>query len=182
MQNRLINVRNNVLSMVLGEKLDEDLALIGELLALVPENSEDWRPDWPTANGKEPFTLAQLAAHLVDAAAALGACLQRLRPDQLQHFDRFREDIALAKNMTCSEAVLYVLECRQLLKKGFALVRDEQLQEAIPTYFRPEGEIWLSVLLSNWKHTNHHAYQLFLYLKLLGVSVSTKELYRFSSG
>jgi hypothetical protein len=36
-------------------------------------------------------------------------------------------------------------------------------------------------LLANWKHINHHAHQLFLYLKLLGVPVSTQHLYRFKT-
>jgi hypothetical protein len=41
-----------------------------------------------------------------------------------------------------------------------------------------EGEPLLTLLLGNLEHLINHKHQLFWYLKLLGVSVRTPDLYR----
>lgn len=73
--------------------------------------------------------------------------------------------------------------CRACFAKlnatGFNQLTESQLTAVIPTYFTPEGEPFLAIFLTNWKHLNHHAYQLFTYLKLYGIPVSTRHLYRF---
>jgi hypothetical protein len=48
---------------------------------------------------------------------------------------------------------------------------------AIPTVFVPSGEAVLTLLLGNLEHVTNHKHQLFLYLKMLGVSVTTADLY-----
>ena len=49
----------------------------------------------------------------------------------------------------------------------------------LPTVFVAEGETLLTLLLGNLEHVINHKHQLFMYLKLMTVSVSTEDLYRF---
>ncbi len=147
---------------VLQARIDEDLALIVEMLTLVPAGVEEWRPPWP---GAPAFTVKELAAHLVESCGGVCACFARLHP---------------SLGWERREAELWsVDECRARLRLAFAATRDEDLMRVISTYFVPEGEPFLAVLLINLKHVNHHAHQLFVYLKLLGVRVETRHLYRF---
>ena len=156
---------------VLAGRLDEDLSLVEELLAMVPEGADDWRPDWP---GERPFSVAELAAHLVESAGGLCACFARLHPSQgLRKVEEY--------GRTPAESLAGLSAYRRQLQSAGAETRDTDLGRVIPTYFVPAGEPFLAVLLTNWKHFNHHAYQLFIYLKLLGVGVSTRHLYRFRS-
>jgi hypothetical protein len=124
---------------VLAAKFAEDLALIDELLALIPAGAESWQPSIPAP----VFTFEQLAAHIEDARNGCRACFAKLDAT------------------------------------GFDQLTEPQLTQSIPTYFTPEGEPFLAIFLTNWKHLNHHAYQLFTYLKLYGIPVSTRHLYRF---
>lgn len=55
---------------------------------------------------------------------------------------------------------------------------DKLLARPIPTVFVPSGEAVLTVLLGNLEHLLNHKHQLFFYLKLLGVVVTTRDLYR----
>jgi hypothetical protein len=48
----------------------------------------------------------------------------------------------------------------------------------VPTLFVPEGEALFTILLGNLEHLINHKYQLFVYLKMLGVRVTTPDLYR----
>ena len=47
----------------------------------------------------------------------------------------------------------------------------------VPTVFAAEGETILRLLLTNLEHFINHKYQLFFYLKMMGVSVGTGDLY-----
>ena len=60
---------------VLFARIDEDFALVEEMLALLPAGSEGWRPAWP---GDPPFTVTELAAHLADSFGGACACFARL--------------------------------------------------------------------------------------------------------
>ena len=42
---------------------------------------------------------------------------------------------------------------------------------------QPEGEALLTLLLGNLEHFINHQYQLFAYLKMLGVPLGTRDLY-----
>jgi hypothetical protein len=48
----------------------------------------------------------------------------------------------------------------------------------VPTVFVPGGEALMTILLGNLEHLINHKYQLFFYLKMLGVPVGTGDLYR----
>lgn len=124
---------------VLSEKFAEDLALIDELLALIPPDAHNWQPDLPSS----VFTFGELANHIAVARNGCAACFAKLNA------------------------------------ASFHGLNEDQLTQIIPTYFTPTGEPFLAIFLTNWKHLNHHAYQLFTYLKIYGLPVSTRHLYRF---
>ena len=151
---------------MLFARIDEDFALVEEMLALLPAGSEEWRPVWP---GDVPFTVAELAAHLAESFGGVCACFARLL--------NLRQVATVGLSVRESGEVMAAY--RAQVREAFELMEDADLVRVIPTYFVPEGEPFLAVLLTNWKHVNHHAYQLFIYLKLLGVPVGTRHLYRF---
>ncbi len=162
---------------VLARKVDEDLVLIEEMLAMVPEGKGEWGPDWPSAAGEAAFSMDWLERHLVETCAGLCACFVRLHGERLSHFEALKERVVASEEPS---RVLFAA-CRAHVAEGFAVTTDADLSRLIVTYFSPQGEAFLETLLSNWKHVNHHAHQLFLYLKVLGVPVSTQHLYRFKT-
>ena len=153
---------------VLFERIDEDLALVEEMLALLPAGSEGWRPAWP---GDVPLTVAELAAHLAESFGGVCACFARLDLLNLTKIETV--------GLTLGESGRVMAAYRAQVSEALGLMEDADWVRVIPTYFVPEGEPFLAVLLTNLKHVNHHAHQLFVYLKLLGVPVGTRHLYRF---
>ena len=171
---------SRVLTEVLARRLDEDLALTEELLALMPAGQQEWRPDWPlTAGGEPTFTVEALARHLVMAWSGVVACLRKLHPEKLGHLDALQQELAQNQQPPVASCRALLGALRRHIGEGFALTADVDLSREIPTYFTPRGEPLLETLLGNAKHSNHHAHQLFVYLKLLGVPVETRHLYRF---
>lgn len=170
---------SSALVQVLATKIDQDAALIEEMLAMIPPGKQDWRPDWPTTDNEPPFHTTRLAAHLVDCMAGLLACFHRLHPQTLAHFNTLKTQLSNTPNPSLPESRAFCTICRTHIAEGFSHTTDSQFAQLIPTYFSPQGEAFLSVLLDNVKHLNHHAYQLFVYLKLLGLPVSTRHLYHF---
>ena len=146
---------------ILAGQITTDADLLTDLLALAPVHQPDFRPPWLPA-----FSLAELTTHLTESLAGLAACFHRLHPDRLAHF------LTAPRDSTT---------LRHLIAEGFAATTDSDLDRAIPTYFTPTGEPFLSVLLVNQQHLHHHTYQLFVYLKLLGIPVETRHLYRFKT-
>ena len=173
---------SRILTEVLAQRFDEDIALIEELLALVPSDQESWRPDWPVPKGGDPaFTVAQLAAHILMSWGGVNGCLQKLHPEKLKHFDAHKQQVAQQENPTLAVSRGLLAAGRARTREGFALTSDADLARKIPTYFTPTGEVFLETLLTNGKHVNHHAHQLFVYLKLLGLPADTRHLYRFKN-
>ena len=154
---------------VLFALIDEDFALVEEMLALSPPGGADWRPNW---QGDLPFTLEELSGHLAESCGGVCACFARLHPS-LDWKQAETAGLRIGRNGRVIAAY------RAQLLEAFGLMEDADWVRVIPTYFVPEGEPFLAVLLTNWKHVNHHAHQLFIYLKLLGVPVGTRHLYRF---
>jgi hypothetical protein len=56
---------------------------------------------------------------------------------------------------------------------------DSDLRRVVKTTFVREGESLLTLLLGNLEHLINHKYQLFIYLKLLDIPLSTSDLYIF---
>ncbi len=76
------------------------------------------------------------------------------------------------------EARLRMRDYMACIEEGFTVITDEDLALNVPTVFAAEGETILRLLLTNYDHFINHKYQLFFYLKMLGVSVGTSDLYR----
>ena len=84
-----MNSSDRPVSSLLAARILEDAELIGEMLTLTPEGCGDWQPDWPPSiAGEPPFPMAQLSAHLAESLAGVCACLHRLYPVELAHFDK----------------------------------------------------------------------------------------------
>jgi hypothetical protein len=63
----------------------------------------------------------------------------------------------------------------RFIEQGFELCSEQDLRRMLPTVFATESV--MTLLLGNLEHLINHKYQLFVYLKLLGVSVGTGDIY-----
>jgi hypothetical protein len=153
-------------------KFDEHIGRLEHLLGRIPPDRLTWRPV-PSAMG-----LNLLLGHLLECLAGVCATLYAAHPEPLAHFSRLR---ALPVNHACTveEARARVREYRQHIAQGFACLTDEDLARRVPTVFVPDGEAILTLLLGNFEHLTNHKHQLFIYLKMLGVPVATRDLYHW---
>lgn len=162
---------SSTLATLVLSKLEEQIERTEHLITLIPPDKLEWKP------GPDSFRLGDLLGHLLEGLAGFCATLYALSPEGLSHFARLRQ---LRVNHCCSveEAALRIAEYRNHIRQGFDVITDEDLPRRLPTVFVPEGEAALTLLLGNLEHLINHKYQLFSYLKLLGVSVETADLYR----
>jgi hypothetical protein len=162
------------LTSLLRAKLEQQIELADRLVGLVPADRLGWQP------AKDAFQLGHLLGHLLEAAAGFCAALYRFNPDGLAHFTQLRD---LPVNHACGaeEAGLRLRDYLQHIREGFARLTDTDLARRVPTVFAPAGEALLTILLANLEHFINHKYQLFFYLKLLGIEVGTAELYEIKT-
>jgi hypothetical protein len=160
------------LSRSLFAKLGEQAERAQHLISLVPAGKLDWRPEAANA-----VSVGELLGHLLECLAGFCAALYALHPGPLEHFAALR---TLPVNHSCKidEARRRIADYMSHIEEGFRHVTDQDLARRIPTVFVPAGEPALAILLGNLEHLINHKYQLFFYLKLLGVSVSTPDLYQ----
>ena len=154
-------------------KLEEQLERTDHLIGLLPEDGLDWTPPIP---GAWPASL--LLGHLLECMAGFCAVLCAMEPDRLRHFQHLRD---LPVNHRCgkAEARERIRFYRARIDEGFALLGDGDLGRHLPTIFVADGEPALTLMLGNLEHLINHKHQLFTYLKLMGVNVSSEDLYRF---
>ncbi len=152
-----------IASLVLA-KLEEQVDRASRLAALVPPEKHEWRPDLPA------LRLDKLLIHMTDCLAGVCAALYAAYPESLAHFNRLRDK----KGSSFPDSREVFMEH---IREGFALVTDQDLSRPIPTVFVPQGEPLLTLLLGNIEHFMNHKYQLFFYLKMMGVPVGTPDLY-----
>lgn len=162
---------SKALASVLLSKLEEQIELADHLITLIPPEELLHKPL------PDSFRVCDLLGHLLECLAGFCAALYAASPDRLAHFARLRE---LRVNHCCGieEARDRMRDYASHITEGFGLLRDDDLTRRIQTVFVPEGEILMTVLLSNLEHFINHKHQLFFYLKLLGVGVTTRDLYR----
>lgn len=162
------------LAAVVLEKVNEQLERIQHLLMLMPSDRLRWRPELET----EALTLGAVIGHLLECLAGVCAVLYAAHPGELSHFARLKEQPV---NHECApaEATERIQTYRLHIEEGFARLSDVDLARRIPTLFVSDGEPLLTLLLGNLEHLVNHKYQLFFYLKMLGVRVGTPDLYRF---
>ena len=160
----------NVLASILLVKVREQAGRTEHLLDRIPPDRIDWRPL------QNAMPLGELLGHLLEAFSGFCAAFYGLRRERLAHFQRLRK---LPVNHRCEveEARTRIREYMAHIEEGFTVLTDEDLARRVPTVFAPAGEPFLSVLLGNLEHVVNHKHQLFFYLKMLGVPVSTPDLY-----
>ena len=151
-------------------KLEEQIERAEHLITLIPPDKLEWRP------APDSFRLCEVLGHLLECLAGFCATLYAANPERLAHFGRLRE---LTVNHCCGseEARARIRDYLGHIRKGFALLGDADLGRRLPTVFVPEGEAVMTIQLGNLEHFINHKYQLFFYLKLLGVGVTTRDLY-----
>ncbi len=161
---------SNLPSLIIS-KVEEQVDRAEHLLDLIPPDKIEWRPL------PESLRLCEVLGHLLECLAGFCASLYAANPKPLAHFLKLRD---LPVNHCCA-----VQEARQrmqvysvCIREGFARLEDDDLARLIPTVFLPKGEPLMTILLGNLEHFINHKYQLFFYLKLLGVPVGTSDLYR----
>ncbi len=155
-------------------KLTDQVERLEHLLNLIPPDKLAWHPPVPSP----AFALNEVLGHLLECLAGVCATLHAVYPKDLAHFAHLR---ALPVNHPCliDEARQRMREYMRHIGEGFRLLTDQDLARPIPTVFVPGGEAVLTVLLGNLEHLINHKHQLFFYLKLLGVPVTTRDLYRW---
>jgi hypothetical protein len=156
----------------IAEQIERTLHLIG----MVPPDRVPWIPPIPGA-----WPLGELLGHLLDCLAGVCAVLYAAHPEELAHFAGLR---TLPVNFACNpdEARERIGLYKAHIDEGFAMLRDDDLARNLPTVFVAEGEPVLTLLLGNLEHLINHKHQLFMYLKMLPVSIGTADLYCLRAG
>jgi hypothetical protein len=155
-------------------KIREQIERTDHLVALVSDEQLNWVPGVTGA-----WSTAMVMGHLVECLAGICAVLAAAHPDELLYFHKLREcqdpsaDVSTARD----RLTLYWRH----IEEGFALLTDVELARRVPTVFVEEGQSILSLLLNNLEHLTNHKHQLFIYLKLMGVNVASRDLYHFAS-
>ena len=162
---------NDALTLLLLAKIDEQVERAAHLTSFVPPEMVEWRP---LPGG---LRFCDLLGHLLDCLAGFCAALYAIHPELLAHFARLRQKPV---NHCCGieEALGRMNEYMERITEGFQSLTDEQLSWKLPTVFVSEGEPVLTLLLGNLEHFINHKYQLFFYLKLIGLPVETGDLYK----
>jgi hypothetical protein len=145
-------------------KIDEQIDRTIHLIGLLPEHTGPW-------------PVGELLGHFSDCLAGFCAVLYRAHPEELAHFESLR---SLPVNQACTPeaACRSIAMYRTHIDHGFDLLGDSDLGRRLSTIFVPEGETVLTLLLGNLEHLINHKHQLFMYLKLMGVTVGTPDLYQ----
>ena len=143
---------SNKLAILFLSKLEEQIERTQHLITLIPPDKVEWRPQ------PDSLRVCDLLGHLLE-------CLAGLRDLQVNHCCGIEE-----ASQRVNDYALHI-------KDGFALLDDNVIARRIPTIFVAEGEAVMTLLLGNLEHLINHKYQLFFYLKLLGVAVKTGDLY-----
>ena len=158
---------------LLLEKVTEQAERADHLVGLVPRDRLDWKPDAATP----AFTLGQVLGHLLECLAGFCAVLYASHPERLPHFLALRER-PVNHAASVDEARERLAEYVRHIDEGFAVLADDDLTRVLPTVFVTPGEPVLTLMLGNLEHLINHKFQLFYYLKLMGLPVGTADLYR----
>ena len=161
------------LSSEILKKIEQQIERADHLVALVPADHLEWRP---VAGAQR---VCDLLGHLLESLAGFCAALYAVEPNRLEHFQGLRQ---LQVNHCCGveEARGRMRGYLDHIRYGFEHITDADLARRTPTLFSRDGERLMGLLLDNLEHFINHKYQLFFYLKMLGVDVATPDLYHFN--
>jgi len=155
-------------------KLREQIERTEHLIRLIPSGQIEWDPRLPQGS----TDLGHLLGHLLDCMAGFCAVFHAAFPQQLGDFLELR---TLPVNHFCGpeEALDRIQEYAADVERAFDLCADDDLPRLIPSVFVPQGESLVTLLLGNLEHLMNHKYQLFFHLKLLGIPVTSRDIYRW---
>ena len=170
-------MQNQPLTACIRDKILEGIERTDHLIQLVRPDQLDWRPSQPLTSSTAT-DLGHLLGHLLDCVGGICAALVAAFPIDLATFSRLR---LLPVNFSCppQDARDRIASYSRCIEHGFDICTDSALARKVPTVFVPEGEELLTLLLGNFEHLTNHKYQLFFYLKTLGVPVTTADLYHW---
>lgn len=154
-------------------KVREQIKMAQKMIEQLPDDLE-WRP----AIAARTMDVGHLLGHLLECLSGFCAVFYAAFPKEMAHAIALKDKPV---NHLCGkdEAQERIAEYAVRITEGFALCRDEDLARRIPSLFVPKGETLMTLLLGNLEHLINHKYQLFFYLKSMGVAVETRDLYRF---
>jgi hypothetical protein len=152
-------------------KVREQIEKTEHLIQLIPPDRIEWNPRWPCGSSD----IGHLLGHLLDCLAGFCAVFHAAFPEQLKGALELR---SLPVNHFCQpdEAVSRIQAYARYIEDGFELCSDEDLQRMLPTLFATAESV-MTLLLGNLEHLINHKYQLFVYLKVLGIPVTTGDIY-----
>jgi len=155
-------------------KVREQIERTEHLIQLIPSDQLGLDPTLPQGS----TDLGHLLGHLLDCMAGFCAVFQAAFPQQLGDFSGLQ---SLPVNHSCGpeEALSRIREYAVHIGRGFGLCTDSDLRRTIPSAFVPQGESLTTLLLGNLEHLINHKYQLFFYLKLLGIPVTSRDIYQW---
>jgi hypothetical protein len=166
-----------VLVISVKDKVLETIERTDHLVSLVPAGRLTWHPEAPS--GQPPANdLGHLLGHLLDCMAGFCAAFYAAFPLELADFLEYR---SLPVNQSCSpeKARASIKLYAGPIERGFGCCTDADLARKIQTVFVPQGETLLTILLGNLEHLVNHKYQLFFHLKLAGVPVNSRDIYKW---
>jgi hypothetical protein len=151
-------------------KVREQIEKTEHLIQLIPPDRNDWSPQWESGSSD----IGHLLGHLLDCLAGFCAVFHATFPEQLEGVLKLR---SLPVNHFCEpdEAAGRIKSYAKFIEQGFDLCSDDDLSRMLTTVFATESV--MTLLLGNLEHLINHKYQLFVYLKLLGVPVGTGDIY-----
>ncbi|HMG32802.1 MAG TPA: DinB family protein [Blastocatellia bacterium] len=160
---------------LLLSKILEQYELLQGLVQQIPQDKLNWRPV------QNSLSLGELLGHLLECFAGFCAALYTARPDALADFVELK---TLTVNHICTpdEAGPRLAQYMSAISRGFEVLTEDDLRRSIPTVFEPRGEPLFTILLGNLEHLVNHKHQLFFCLKLCGVDVGTRDLYKLRGG
>jgi hypothetical protein len=162
----------------LWEKVNEQIDLLGEIIQRIPPGVTNWKPALPATSFPNARSLGEVTGHLLECLAGFLAVLYAGRPEELAGLIELKQRRV---NHACGsdEALQRIEEYRMHMHAGFAALSDADLSKKISTVFVPTGESILTLLLGNFEHCVNHKHELFYYVKLLGIPLTSRDLYRF---
>ncbi len=147
-------------------KIHEQIERTDHLIGMLSPVELNWTPEIPGA-----WCTGQILGHVLDCLGGICAVLMAVYPEQLAYFQRLRE--------VPQEARDGLALFQEHIDQGFSLLKDSDLSKPIPTVFVEAGEPVMTLLLGNLEHLINHKHQLFMYLKLMGANVASRDLYHF---
>ena len=166
------------LTTLILDKIVEQIDLLEEMIARVPPDQVHSTPPLPSASFPTPRSLGEVLGHLLQCLAGFLAVSHAARPGELGFLLEMKNRRI---NHACDreEALQRIEEYRRHLHGAFAVLTDDDLSRVVGTVFVAEGQAVLTLLLGNLEHLINHKHELFYYLKLLGVPLTSRDLYRF---